>query len=157
FTLYGSGRGEAHWHTAGAALPAYLEETDLVVTQRFPMAATGEPNLLAGRFPLRGDGLYRVELRNELGHANKPMKEAKFAATPDEPPQIAIQKPGADITLSTPGKLPLVIEAYDDYGLLDVWLWTATGGGDGFRLKRLKKYDVPTRTDALVHTLDLAA
>ena len=53
----------------------------------FPLAPSSD-NHWSGRFPLRGSGLYRVDLRNELDHPNRAMQEAKFHAVPDQPPQI---------------------------------------------------------------------
>jgi hypothetical protein len=144
--------GQCAWGRVGA-LPG--EATDLAPVQTFPMQRAGE-NRWSGRFPLSGTGLYRVELRNALGHANKPMKEAKYLAVPDNPPQVVVERPGADVTLSEPGKVPLVVAAYDDYGLADVVLSVQRGDSGGFQDRALKHYEKPVRSDTVLSTLDLA-
>jgi hypothetical protein len=144
--------GQCFWSRAGA-VP--LEVQDLTPVKSFPMKAKGE-NQWSGRFPLHGSGLYRVELRNEHGYANKTMKESKFLAIPDNPPQIVLERPGADLVLSTPGKVPLVIAAFDDFGLADVVLSMQRGDSGGFGDRVVKHYDKPVRSDSVLTTLDLA-
>jgi hypothetical protein len=128
----------------------------LIVSKTSPMHPGEEPNTWSGRFPLIGEGWYRVELRNELGHANQSMKEPKYQAVPDRPPQVELQRPGTDLNLSEPGKVPLVITAYDDFGLADVTLLVKKGDQGGFSGQPLKQYAEPARSDLVVSTLDLA-
>jgi hypothetical protein len=150
FTLSG---GQCYWHRAGSV---QVEDQVLTPTARFPVNAAGD-NQWSGKFPLKGTGLYRVELRNELGYANKPMKEAKYIAIPDNPPQIVLERPGTDIVLSSPGKVPLVLAAYDDFGLADVRLVTQRGDQGDVAGQVIKTYQKPSRSDHLVTSLDLAA
>jgi hypothetical protein len=70
-----------------------------------------------GRFPLVGDGCYRVEFRNELGQANRAMRPGRLTALADQPPLVVIERPGGDLTLSRIGPVPLVVFASDDFGL----------------------------------------
>jgi hypothetical protein len=124
-------------------------------TKTFPMQPKAGSEW-SGRFPLRGSGLYRVELRNELGYANKPMKEAKYVAIPDKPPQIVLERPGTDLTLSEPTKLPLVIAAFDDFGLDEVALVYQRTDGGPWERKVVKHYAKPQQSDSIVTNLDLA-
>jgi hypothetical protein len=104
---------------------------ELAPTVRVPMQKV-DASVWSGRFPLHGEGFYRVELRNELGHANKTMKEGKYVAIPDRPPLVVIERPGNDLVLSDPDK------------------------GEGFR-QSLRHYDKPQRSESVVATLDLSA
>ena len=65
--------GRCLWQRAGALPPSHVEQTVLVPGRRLPMQSLGN-NAWSGRFPLQGDGQYRVELRNALGHPNQTMK-----------------------------------------------------------------------------------
>lgn len=141
--------------------PATRVVTEPRVAARFPMTRP-EPgvNRFVGRFPLSGAGLYRVELRNELGHANQAQREARFAATPDRAPEVILEQPGADLTLSTPTPVPLSLIARDDYGLKEVWLSVQREGeGRYTRTTKLSEYGVPDpkRADTLAAKLDAAA
>jgi hypothetical protein len=150
FTLSG---GQCFWSRAGAV---QAEEQVLTPVAHFAMH-TLQDDQWSGRFPLQGTGLYRVELRNELGYANKPMKEAKFVAVPDNSPQVVLERPGTDLVLSAPSKVPLVIAAYDDFGLADVSLVLQRGEKGDATTRLIKKYAAPQRSDNLVTSLDLVS
>ncbi|HEX5447473.1 MAG TPA: hypothetical protein VFW87_26900, partial [Pirellulales bacterium] len=179
FTLNG---GQCYWNKAGTLPPSTRDQRRLVVKQTFPLAplaapalrdgdvvegdgqtlprsagATAQSGLWSGNFPLLGEGLYRVELRNELKYANQPMKEAKYAAIPDVPPQVTIERPGADIVLSQPKKLPLTIAAYDDFALKHLRVLVQRGDSGGFREKIHKTFAKQVRGETALVSLDLAA
>jgi len=147
FTLHG---GQAYWHSAGA------EELELAPVRTFAMKETG-PNEWSGRFPLTGTGLFRPELRNALGHANPTKKEAKYAALPDNAPQIVLERPTADIVRSEPGVVPLVMAAFDDYGLAGIDILLRRGDRTEPERRPVRKYDSPQRSDNVAYGLDLAA
>jgi hypothetical protein len=136
--------------------PGATPARSLSVTNRFPLHPGEERKTWSGRFPLIGEGLYRVELRNEIGYANQTMKEGKYQAIPDRPPQVVLQRPGSDLSVSEPGKVPLVVAAYDDFGLADVTLLVKKGDQGGFSGQPLKQYAVPARSDVVQSALDLA-
>ncbi|MEX2117980.1 MAG: hypothetical protein WD847_00095 [Pirellulales bacterium] len=167
--------GQCHWHLAGALPPPHRIEQRFVVSKTYPIkpvvARAGEKSgkqkagkqsttagkaQWSGRFPLVGEGLYRVELRNELGHANQTMKEARFAAIVDEPPQVTLERPAGEVVLSQPAKVPLVIAAYDDFALKDVTVLVERAGSGGFRGSPWKRYQEVVRGDTLVAPLDVA-
>ncbi len=147
FTLAG---GQAYWHSAG------VEELELGPAKTFAMKQTGD-NEWSGRFPLTGTGLFRPELRNSLGHANQTKKEAKYLALPDHPPQIVLERPTADIVRSEPGVVPLVLAAFDDYGLAGIDLLLRRGDGTDAERHAIRKYETPIRSDNIAHALDLVA
>ncbi len=153
FTLAG---GQATWHTAGALPPSHVEKQELYVAETFPVGSAGE-GLWSGRFPLNRDALYRVELRNELGHPSKPMKPGKVVAIPDNPPQVVLERPGSDLVLSTPAKVPLSISAYDDFGLADIVVSVQRGDSGGFVGRPVKRYERPRRSETMLASLDLPA
>ncbi len=108
-----------------------------------------------GRFPLMRDGFYRVALRNRLGYANRQMTEGKVTAIPDNPPQVAIERPGTDLLLSTPIKVPVYIGSYDDFGLDDIVISVQNDPAKGFQGRPVQKFDPPARSDSSVFTFDL--
>ena len=150
FNVFG---GKCVWHRVGAVPPSHTAEETLVADGTFSMQEIG-PDTWSGRVPLDGDGFYRVELRNELDFANKPMKDARLTAIPDNPPQILLERPTTDLVFSTPQKVPLVISAFDDFGLAKLVLSMQRGTG-GFEAIPIKRYDKPVRNDNTVYTLDL--
>jgi hypothetical protein len=147
FTLSG---GQAYWHSAG------VEELELSPVRTFAMKQTGD-NEWSGRFPLTGSGLFRPELRNSLGHPNPTKKEAKYVALPDNAPQIVLERPTADIVRSEPGVVPLVLAAFDDYGLAGIDILQRRGDKTEAERRSVRKYDSPQRSDNVAYGLDLAA
>ena len=151
FTLNG---GQCYWHLAGALPPPTRDERKLVVRETFPLAST-HPGEWSCTFPLVGEGLWRVELRNELKHANQTVKEAKYLAIHDNPPQVTLERPGADIVLSQAKKVPLTIAAYDDFALKHLKVLLQRGDSGGFRETAIKKYGKQVRGDTALLALDL--
>src|SRR5262249_49128697 len=144
----------------GAALPAFLEEREYHVAGTYPLhPATNRT--WAGTFPLTGSGQYRVELRNDLGHANKPASEnPRDGAVADQPPPASPHRARTDLVLSKPDKVPIQIAARDDYGLLDLWLALQKDGELKFnRTTKIKEYPTPNplKADTVVASLDLTA
>lgn len=150
FSMFG---GKCVWHRVGALPPSHKAEEVLVADGKFPMQMVSS-DVWSGRVPLDGDSYYRVELRNELDYANKPMKEARLTAIPDNPPQIVLERPTTDLVFSVPQKVPLVLSAFDDFGLAKLVLSVQRGTG-GFEATPIKRYDKPVRNDNFVYTLDL--
>ncbi|HVX61921.1 MAG TPA: hypothetical protein VHC19_14995 [Pirellulales bacterium] len=147
--------GQCYWHRGGAIQAPTRDERKLIVKETFALRSA-EPGRWSGRFSLSGEGFYRVELRNELKIANQSMKEARYLAVPDEPPQISLERPGSDITLSQPQKLPLAIAVYDDFAIKHVKLLASRGEDGAFRETAAKKYDEKlTRSDTAILSLDL--
>ncbi|HEV7224674.1 MAG TPA: hypothetical protein VGN42_18330 [Pirellulales bacterium] len=151
--------GQCYWNRGGTLPAPTRDERRLIVKQTFPMQAAQPGQDLgqwSGRFPLLGEGFYRVELRNELKYANQAMKEAKYLAVRDNPPQITLERPGADLVLSQPQKLPLAIAAYDDFALKHVKVLAQRGDTEGFRESAVKVYDQKLlRADTARLSLDL--
>ncbi len=175
FQLFG---GQAKFNRAGTIDPAELPERSYIVEWRYPMSRAEDsadespaaphvsnastPQRLnaltsrwSGHIPLTRDTLYRIELKNELGYANKEMKEGKLTAIPDGPPQVILERPGSDLVISEPQKIPLVVRAYDDFGLSDVALSIQKGDSGGFVGSPIKVYEDPVRNDSVVAGLDL--
>jgi hypothetical protein len=145
--------GQCLWSKAGT-LP---EQKEWAVAQRFEMQPAGD-KLWSGRFPLRGTGHYRVELRNQLGYPNQAMKECKFTAVPDAPPYVMLERPGPDLVLSKPGKVGLSIRAQDDYGLKEIALYLRRGDKGEWAREVVHSFDRPQRDSGEVTAaLDLAA
>ena len=141
-------------HVEAASNTAGRADADLV-TASFPMTR-GTNGAWVGRFPLVTNGLYRVKLQNELGHANPIMSPGRFTALDDSPPRVTLERPGVDLVISQSGKVPLVIAASDDYGLDDVCV-VMEPRGDTNQAVRIpaRRYAAPQPSEAIVTTLDM--
>jgi len=134
----------------------------LVVTEAYPIYerdATGKATVAttwSGTFPLERNGFYRVVLRNKLKYANQQMQEGKLTAIPDVPPQVVIERPGQDLLVSKPVKVPIYISAYDDFGLDNIVIEVQKGDTGTFQGRPVKTYKQNKRNDTTVVTFDLA-
>lgn len=167
--------GKALWGRVGTLPAATRDAREFVVAETFPLklreedakddskskaaagkhfAAVREARRWTGTFPINGDGWYRVELKNEIKAANLPMHEARITSVPDNPPQIMIERPGVDLVLSEPVKVPIVIAAFDDFGLGELVL-SVQRGDSGFVGRPVKTYSTVTRADTALFMLDL--
>jgi hypothetical protein len=140
-------RGEVRFYREGP-------KKELIQAAAFPMQPAGSGKW-SGRFPLNESGFYRVHLENDLGAANQTMKEGKLTAIPDRPPQIVLERPTGEMTLSAPQKVPLVVSAFDDFALDDITLLVRKGDTGSFRGTPVKKYSGIVRNDAAIFPLDL--
>jgi cell division septum initiation protein DivIVA len=144
---------------APAAL-ALSVESERVDAGPFPLRPVGD-GTWTGTFPLDGSGRYRIELRNELGHANQPASEdPRYESIADQPPVVQIDRPGAELVLSKPDKVPLQVAARDDFGLGALWLKLNVqkpGAIDSSTAVLVKHYPSPNppRADVVVYSLDL--
>ncbi len=149
--------GQAYWQACGTLSPRETSQEVFEVVQRLPLRPIKErTGQWVGRFPLIGQGLYRLELRNEMGAPNQTMKEAHYLAVPDEPPQVMLERPGSDLVLSQPQAVPLVISVYDDFALADVTLLVQKGDSGSFQGRKIKQFKGRVRGETLAHTLNLA-
>jgi hypothetical protein len=150
FKLHG---GRCLWGRTGTVR---TQEPDVEVTKSFPMKQT-EDGEWAGRFPLVGSGLFRAELRNEQGHPNKPMKEMKYVALADKPPQVLVERQGSEMVLSKPAAVPLTATAFDDYGLAEINVLVREGDTGEYRSRVLERLEHPERSRTVVGSLTEAA
>ncbi len=145
--------GQCWWAKSGAVR---TEEPTYLVEKIFPMHSE-EAGRWAGRLPLIGKGLFRVEMRNEQGHANKTMAEMRYTAMKDQPPQVVLQRPGGELTLSEPQAPPLTIAAFDDYGLKDVTVFYRDNETQPYQSRILRHFGKPERNENIVAPLQEAA
>ncbi len=171
FALFG---GKCLWGAAGTLPAAQKQVTQLVATESILLhrvdqpssdptddqedvseQPTSKPQKWKGTFPLMRDGFYRVVLRNKLKYPNQQMEEGKLTAIRDNPPQVAIERPGTDLLLSTPVKVPIYISAFDDFGIDIIVMSVQIGENNGFTGRPVKQYEQPQRSETTVVTLDL--
>ncbi len=151
---FGAVGGQCLWHKAGALPSAMMNIAKLVRTDALPMQTAGKGQW-TDRFPLLHDGYYRVHLENELKAGNLTMKEGKFTAIPDRPPQIVLERPDGDLTLSAPQKVPLAASVYDDFALDEVRIAVQKSESESPGITTLKKYSGIVCSDTAVLSLDL--
>ena len=63
---------------------------------------------------------YQLQLTDTLGHSNGDPIWRSIAAVPDQPPTVAIPRPGADRQVTPDATVKLQIAAKDDYGVAEV-------------------------------------
>lgn len=146
--------GKCTWHRAGALPPSEELKTTLKSVACQPLISL-DPANWTGRLPLEGAGYFRISLQNLLGHTSQPSREIKFVAIPDRPPQVVLDRPGSDIVLSSVGNLPLIISAFDDFGLANVSVAVQKGDAAGFVGRPVKRYATPTKRDTFAAMLEL--
>jgi len=71
---------------------------------------------LRGEFVLSKDGSYRVQLTDSKGHTNPDPIDYPLSVIEDQFPIVKITTPGEDIDLDETMRVPLIIEAEDDFG-----------------------------------------
>lgn len=141
--------GRCWWGRAGTV---QTEEAGVERIAGFPMKQI-EDGRWAGRFPLTGTGLFRAELKNAQGHPNKPMKEIKYVALEDKPPQVVIERQGSETVLAKPAAVPVTVSAYDDYGLEEIRLLVREGDVGEYHARVIKHFGSPERTSTVVDLL----
>jgi hypothetical protein len=130
FKLFG---GQASWGRTGTV---QVEEAAVKVVRSFPMKQVDDEHW-SGRFPLAGEGLFRVELRSPHDHPSKEMKGIRYVAQPDKPPYVALERRGSETVLGKPAAVPLSIVAFDDYGLDEVRVLVRDTSGGEYRPRTL--------------------
>ena len=94
------------------------------------------------------------------------MKEARFVAIVDAPPQITVERPGQDIIMSKPAKVSVELAVHDDFGLANVQLLMQRQAGglpppgssaanDTSTSQKLKQYEGTQTGDTVVTGIDL--
>ncbi|MFQ5654199.1 MAG: DUF4175 family protein [Planctomycetota bacterium] len=76
-----------------------------------------ERRILQGSFAADHDGYYSFRLVSEDGFENPNPIRYRIAVIPDAPPSIHILRPGRDREVSARARLPIELEAQDDYGV----------------------------------------
>jgi chromosome segregation ATPase len=84
------------------------------------------------------------------------MEEGKLDAIVDEAPWVEIERPGIDLVVSTPVKVPIFLRASDDYGITQIELAVQKGEEEAFQGRPVESFDQPPRSVTQVVTLDLA-
>ena len=144
--------GRCWWGKSGAVVlekPTYVpDETQ----HAFPMKTDGSGRWV-GRVPLLGKGQFRPQLRNEEGDANTDVQELHYSAIKDQPPQVVLQRPGAELPLSKPRATPLTVLAFDDYGLADMRVYFRDDDKQPYQSRVLRHFDQPERSQTVVASL----
>ena len=89
--------------------------------------AIGGSTDATGHFTLERSGSYAIHLTDTRGLPNVNPPRYTLTAEPDQPPVVAITRPGRDLVLPINSTLELQIEAEDDIGLTRVVLQTRRG------------------------------
>jgi len=74
------------------------------------------PDALRGEFTVRREVSYHIELVDTRGYRSEHPIAYRVTPIPDQPPLVEVVSPGKDVDLTEEMKLPLAIEAEDDFG-----------------------------------------
>ena len=122
-----------------------LRRADLVFRngRKIPLKLFG--NAVRGEFTVRKETSYRIQLVDQHGYRNLEPIEYTVRPLPDQSPIVEISSPGKDVDLTEEMKLPLTIEAEDDFGFSRLRL--------GYRVQ--PSLPVPGAQDTVFHYVDL--
>ena len=98
-----------------------------------------------GEFTVRRETTYHILLTDKHGYTNLKPIEYAVKPLPDQPPIVQIASPGKDVDLTEELKLPLSIEAEDDFGFSRLRL--------GYRVQ--PSTPVPGTVDTTFHFISL--
>ncbi|MFW6059179.1 MAG: hypothetical protein ACODAQ_03305 [Phycisphaeraceae bacterium] len=97
-----------------------VERTVLEKVDTRPMERDVEANEWTGEIPVEADRRFAVTFRNALGHESAAMEPMAILATTDQPPTLVVERPGRNVTLDSSDPMPLVVRAFDDYGVAEI-------------------------------------
>lgn len=119
--------------------------------------AVDDPSAWGGSFPLSSNGWYRLAFENGAGHGNRPHSPARFLALPDEEPDVAIERPATDLSVSAQGSVPVVVSASDDFGLAEIRLVSLVEDRGVGREREMRRYEDPVTSDTALTAIDMEA
>ncbi|MEA3367380.1 MAG: hypothetical protein U9R68_04625, partial [Planctomycetota bacterium] len=151
-------QGRLHCDRAGKfkRVKRALEQTQLEPVAEVPMTRDPETDLWTGEVGVREDRSVTVEFRNALGHPSPAMKAIPILATEDRPPTVVCERPGKSLTLPDPEPVPLMIRAFDDFGLAAVRIETGRAAGTFTESRLLAEYETPEPSRTVMASLDPA-
>ena len=87
-----------------------------------------DSNTLVARVPIQKDGMYHVAAV-ESGEDVRLSEDYFIEAQKDQPPEVAITRPGRDFKASPIEEVTVAVNAKDDFGLKDMLLHYSVNGG----------------------------
>jgi hypothetical protein len=97
-----------------------------------------------GRFTVKQNGTYRIELTSEAGERYNGSNEYDITVLDDHGPTVIIDKPGRDMKVSSIQEVFTQVRAEDDFGVSAVELYYSVNGGEE---KKVQLQDL--KSDAL--------
>ncbi len=85
--------------------------------RRMPMALSADKLRGLAKFDAPRATRYSILLRDAAGNANGDSAPRTIEVVPDRPPTVRIAEPGRDISAGIGGKVRLLVQAADDYGV----------------------------------------
>jgi hypothetical protein len=82
-----------------------------------------------GRFLLKQDGTYHIEVTSPDGQHYNGSSEYDINILEDHPPTVTIEKPGRDVKVTSVQEVFTQVRAEDDYGVSSVELYYSVNGG----------------------------
>jgi|GEM_PF-6073602 len=107
-----------------------------------------------GRIPVAQDSHVTVRFVNKSGHASLAIQPMQILAIVDQPPSAIVEKPGQSITLDKPEALPIVVRAFDDFGVARVGIQTGPETEKLGETVWLNDYPSPKQNRTVLTSLD---
>jgi hypothetical protein len=116
--------------TFRAASNRPLRDGELVLTpllggavRRLPLTIEAQNTMVGGGFTLTEPTSFTLTVRDVNGLACAEPRQGRFKVLPDERPQLAVLEPGRNAVATPSIKVPVRVQAQDDYGVSRVvWL-----------------------------------
>lgn len=131
-----------------------IQKQTLEPTATIPMAKDEKSGEWRGHIPVQVDGSYSVEFFNQRNDASRVMKPVSILCTVDQPPAVIVEKPGTSLTIEKAEPIPMMVRAFDDYGVLDVGLQVGTDGKTFADPKWVSHFDKPAQNQLVLSSID---
>jgi len=147
--------GRIHLDRAGKVkrVTRALAQTQLEEVETVPMTRDAESGLWTGEVPVTEDRSATVAFRNALGHPSPSMKAIPVVVIEDRPPTVVCERPGKSLTVPDAEPVPLMVRAFDDFGLQAVRLETGPSADEFTDSRLLAEYDQPAPTQSVMTSL----
>ncbi len=131
-----------------------IQKQTLEPTATIPMTHDPKSGEWRGEIPVQTDGSYAVEFFNARHDANPAMKPVSILCTVDQPPAVVVEKPGTSITIDKVEPIPMMVRAFDDYGVLEVGLQVGTDTKNFADPKWISHFDTPAQNQLVLSSID---
>ena len=112
--------------------------------KRYDMAVKNGVNL-EGAFPLTGEDMYWIEVKDRQGYANRDPVKYGIRILKDENPSVKVLAPDMDVVVSEKSEVCLTCEAKDDFGIkkVDLVYNVTNEPGEETRRITIQRFDAP--------------
>ncbi len=148
--------GRSHFDRIGSVSRGTHEREEVTRIAAGSIAMSLDPTMgrWRGRIPADANVGYAFRFRNELDHVNTPTQPRDIIVTEDHAPTIVIAHPTRDVMLAESVVVPVIVRAFDDWGLQDVGLQFGTNAEAFDEPQWVESYDEVVTSRHVVTGID---